>query len=361
MTYTHLGILEMVCALVVIGLEIPTGVFADFLGKKWSVFAGCVLWSAALFIIGVGSTFPVFLAGFLIWGSSDAFLSGAYSALLYDTLKKVEREHEYLKIKGRLLLISSFSLVVGSILGAYIYQVHNRLPWFLNSICILTAAGIILSMKEPYATNTRYTLKNQIEHMKTSLKFSFTHKDIKFLIVFSVLLLMPVSIFTNLAEQPYLISLGFSVVSLGVIYAVTRGIIGAISPFIYRIERKLGEKLSFFLVSSIYSVGFVLLGLLKMPVMVICMTVLYLSRDYTNAVMETYINNHVESQRRATVLSIRGFSLNIAYMVYVLIGGIFLDILPLNTVLVLLGFGTFVITVPYLVLRYRKVQVRGKG
>lgn len=352
MSYTHLGTLELVSASAVIALEIPTGVFADFLGKKWSVFLGCLFWSAALFTIGGGTTFPIFLAGFVFWGIGDAFFSGAYPALLYDTVKKVEK-HEYLRVKGRLLFISSLSLICGSICGGYIYKVNNQLPWIGFGILYGVAALIVSTMKEPYPSNRSYTWRNQVNHLKNSFTFSFTHKEVRFLIVFSVLILMPVSIFTNLAEQPYLVSLGFSITSLGFIFAVTRGLIGLVSNFIYKIERKLGEKLSFFLVTGVYSVIFVLLGLLNIPVMVVLVMILYFSRDYKNALLETYINNHIKSHQRATILSIQSLSLNIAYTVYIFTGGVFLDKFSMNTVLVMLGVTTFVMTMPYLILKYR--------
>ncbi|MBU7046704.1 MAG: MFS transporter, partial [Theionarchaea archaeon] len=315
-------------------------------------FLGCLFWSAALITIGGGTTFPLFLVGFIFWGIGDAFFSGAYPALLYDTVKKAKKE-EYLRVKGRLLFISSLSLICGSISGGYIYEVDKQLPWIGFGILYGVAALIVSTMKEPYPSGRDYTWRNQVTHLKNSFTFSFTHREVRFLIVFSVLILMPVSILTNLAEQPYLISLGFSITSLGFIFAVTRGFIGLVSNFIYKIERKLKEKLSFFLVTGVYSVIFVLLGLFNIPVMVVLVMILYFSRDYKNALIETYINNHIESHQRATVLSIQSFSLNMAYTVYIFTGGVLLDMFSMNTVFMMLGVTTFVMTMPYLILKYR--------
>jgi hypothetical protein len=140
---------------------------------------------------------------------------------------------------------------------------------------------------------------------------------------------------------------------LGVIYAITRGIIGLLSTQIFGIEKMLGEKLSFLLVTLIYSFTFILLGMINMPVMVLFVILLYFTRDYKNALIENYIHRHVNSSQRATILSIKNLMLSIASTIYVLVGGVMLDLLSINTMLILLGFTTLVTVLPCIVWRYK--------
>lgn len=356
LTYTQIGILEFVAGLFAILLEIPTGVFADLIGRKWSVFIACVFWLIAMATIGLGSTFIIFLIGFALWGISESFFSGAISALLYDSLKKTKRENEYLKIRGKMLLLSSLALIFGSILGAYLYGINIRLPWLAYVFTSLITIIIALTMKEPYKSNKKYNLNNQINHIGKSLRFTFTHKEVRWLIIFSVLSIIPVYIFLSLMEQPYLVKIGFSITSLGIIYAMTRGGIGLLATFIFKIENALGEKVSFFLVTLIYAIGFILLGLINLPSVVLILVLIYFARDYQNVLIETYINKHINSKQRATVLSIQNLSISIAITIFVMIGGLFLDIFSLNQVLIVMGILTFITIIPYLISKYKTID-----
>lgn len=355
LSYTQIGILEFVAGLFAILLEIPTGVFADLIGRKWSVFIACIFWVISMAMIGMGSTFIIFLVGFALWGISEAFFSGAISALLYDSLKKTKMEHKYLKIRGKMLLLSSIALIFGSILGAYLYGINIRLPWLVYAFTSLITVIIALTMTEPYKSNKKYNLTNQLDHIGESFKFTFTHKEVRWLIIFSVLSIVPIYIFLSLMEQPYLVKVGFSITSLGIIYAMTRGGIGLLATFIFKIEEKLGEAVSFFLVTLIYAIGFILLGLINLPIVVLILILMYFARDYQNVLIETYINKHINSKQRATVLSIQNLSISIAITISVLIGGLFLDMFSLNQVLIVLGILTFVIIIPYLISKYRTI------
>lgn len=73
--------------------ELPTGAFADMVGRKWSSAAGyfCLGLSATLILVSRG--FSDLLLAVVIGGLGDALLSGALEALMYDSHKQdgVER------------------------------------------------------------------------------------------------------------------------------------------------------------------------------------------------------------------------------------------------------------------------------
>ena len=55
---------------------------------------GAFLYSVAMFLILAEALSPAFLLGYALWNSSTAFVSGADSALLYDSLKAGGRTSE---------------------------------------------------------------------------------------------------------------------------------------------------------------------------------------------------------------------------------------------------------------------------
>src|SRR5213593_4445054 len=99
---TQIGLLESVAWLITAALEVPTGAIADRWGRKASIAIGTFLYAVAMFLILADALSPAFLLGYALWNSSMAFVSGADSALLYDSLKADGRAGDAPIFAGRL-------------------------------------------------------------------------------------------------------------------------------------------------------------------------------------------------------------------------------------------------------------------
>ncbi|MBU0460626.1 MAG: MFS transporter [Nanoarchaeota archaeon] len=353
-SYGQIGILEFAVSMIVILLEIPTGVFSDFIGKRTTLFFGSLFWAFAMFTIGFSSTFLFFLFGFILWGISDSLLSGTKSALVYDTLKRLNREKSYLKIRGISRFVIAISTISASLLGAYLYTADIRLPWFFFGASALVASVFILLSKEPYKNGNKFTIANQIEHTKKSLHFVLSHKIVRWVIIYSALIILPFTIFNNIIKQPYILDIGFQIISLGWITALIYGISGIFSIFSEKIESYVGEKGSFLIITVVHGLGFMLLGFINIQPMLLIIIFIYLSRIYKDNVIEYYINKHTASERRATVLSMQNLAVNIFGAIYVLVGGGLLDIFSINLVLICMGIITLVLSLGYILFKYPK-------
>ena len=69
-------------------LELPTGAFADLIGRKWSTVAGYFVWAAAVVLILTSHGFFQLLVAVIVFGLGDALVSGALEALVYDSHKQ---------------------------------------------------------------------------------------------------------------------------------------------------------------------------------------------------------------------------------------------------------------------------------
>ncbi|MBF0107386.1 MAG: MFS transporter [Deltaproteobacteria bacterium] len=81
--------------------EVPSGVVADFFGRKNTLILAGIIKACYLVVILLGYGYWIFFTGWLLCGISDAFESGADAAFVYDTLQEMGREQEYSKIEGR--------------------------------------------------------------------------------------------------------------------------------------------------------------------------------------------------------------------------------------------------------------------
>jgi len=100
--------------LVAFTFEVPSGLLADRWARRPP--GGC---STAARRCGVRAvdpifpSFPVFAAGFVLWGAGGALGSGAFQALVYDTLAAAGRTSDYPRLIGR-----SRALATGAVLAS---------------------------------------------------------------------------------------------------------------------------------------------------------------------------------------------------------------------------------------------------
>lgn len=82
-------------------LEVPTGVVADYFGRKKSVILGLIFYGIGVLIYGFIPSFYMFLVCEFILALGVALMSGADKALFFDSLKDIGEEKECKKLFGK--------------------------------------------------------------------------------------------------------------------------------------------------------------------------------------------------------------------------------------------------------------------
>jgi MFS family permease len=104
-------------------LEVPSGYFSDRIGRRRTLLiaAMALIGSYACFIIGAG--FWWFAAGQFLLAAGIAMQSGTDTALLYDSLKALEREAEYAGREAQAekwgLIMLALATLSGGVLGMF--------------------------------------------------------------------------------------------------------------------------------------------------------------------------------------------------------------------------------------------------
>ena len=213
-----LGFLFSWFALVQIVAEIPTGYFADKVGKVYSLRLGAFLnvISSTMYVV-----FPnpvgIFIAyGFEALGYS--FFGGASEAILHDTLEAQGRAGQYTKIHSR---IQAASLAINAVLLAVIpltYKIDPRLPFMIGALLYAVLLLVNLNIHEVFAPVV------SIESMSVRRKFGSLAK-FKTVLLFFILLGFISATYTapsdyvslqlkNLHVQPQLLGFVFSASSV---------------------------------------------------------------------------------------------------------------------------------------------------
>ena len=119
-------LLKSVYSIVLVSLDIPTGYLADAWGRKNCLITGCIV----AFGGSLSSTFYAFFIAEILLGIGQSLVSGADSALLYDTMLHYDRENEYLKYEGKVTMIGNFSEAFAGIFGGLLATFSLRLPFY---------------------------------------------------------------------------------------------------------------------------------------------------------------------------------------------------------------------------------------
>ncbi|MHA1931603.1 MAG: MFS transporter [Promethearchaeota archaeon] len=340
LSYTQISSLEAVSSIVFFIITIPCGAFSDLISRNLSILIGTIMVGVSMIIFGVGNSYFIFLSAGFIWALGDGFLNNARGALMYDSVKQIGQEHEYLKISGRANIFSVFPLILSGFLGPIIFLYNPRLPWFLMAGLWLFSIFIVFFLVEPDKDNLDRSFKNYIKKIRDGLKFIHKEKHVFWIMMFSVTMAIPLSFFNEIVSQAYYLEIGFSINDFSIIFPIIYGVASLAASQSFRLTKLLGEQGSFVFIFIIHSVGLILMGLLHTPYILIVIIITYISRDFRWVYGDAYINKYADSKIRATILSIISMTIALFLSFFYIIGGFLTDIFGIFQILLIFGIFT---------------------
>jgi MFS family permease len=304
-------ILQAVYSIAIVLLEIPSGYLADVWGRKRTLLLGAILG-----VIGFGTySFSHGLAGFLlaeiILGIGQSCVSGADSAMLYDSLLEKKAHKRYSLFEGRITSLGNFAESGAAIIGGILATVTLRAPYFAQTLVALIAVPAALTLKEP----SRHKLlinKGFNEILRISKFALFDNRELRRNILFSA--------FTGCATltmawfvQPFFEYQEVDIGYFGILWAGLNLTVAIASFSAYRIEKKVGQRISILLIATGIPAGFILLSFSGLMWGLVVLFLFYLLRGYATPILKDYINRVTGSEVRATVLSVRNFIIRITF------------------------------------------------
>jgi len=124
--------------------EIPTGVFSDLIGRKYTTMLGGLSYTLAGIFYAIGINYWWLVAGAVLGGLGRSFYSGNNDALLYDSLNKSERKEDLEKFLGHIGSAEQWALGIAALLGGILAAKFSfRLVMWLSVIplflCFITS------------------------------------------------------------------------------------------------------------------------------------------------------------------------------------------------------------------------------
>ena len=329
-------LLQAVFSVVIVISEVPSGYMADIIGRKASIVIGSILATAGVGTYSLSYGFWGFLFAEVFLGLSGSFISGADSALLYDSLIEMKCAGDYKKIEGRLTAVGNFSEGIAAIFGGLLALISLRTPFYFETAITFLMIPFAFSLVEP----ARHKLDNSEGNLKSILKIVkyslHDHAEVKWLIMYSSA--MGVSILTMVwFVQPYLKLVGLPLALFGIAWAGLQFSVGIFSFYAHRIEIFVGRKRTLILLVLLTAAGYFLLSIFQSIWAIIFIVMLYFVRGITYPVLKDYINQTITSDIRATVLSVSSLVRRLFFSVFGPIIGWVSDLYSLSTAFMLCG------------------------
>ncbi len=331
--FSNISIYESILAFVIFLFEVPLGALADFIGKRKALIISAVLHGLGFMLMGIMNAPLHYYFIAIIMGLAFSFFSGSDVALLYDSLKRVNREKEYKRIRGRINAIGHVGLVIGVFVGPALYLMNPKLGFLSNGAIYFLGAIVLMTMKEPYQCPHKFTIKKHWQQTIDGLTFSFKHIQVRWVIFYFFLGHIIYELVFTFFQQPVLTNVGIAVEFFGIFFASMIGIRAIGAYFADYIEKFLQENITllFVLLSHVAILWFLASG--NLFVVVPFIGLLYFIYGFEDVILEDYINAHISSNKRATVLSVQSMFHNAMMIFIFVVVGKAIDIFSMGTTL----------------------------
>jgi len=303
MSLTQLGLLETVFHITSFLMEVPTGAIADIFGRKASRILGRAMSLLSVVILLAANDFLWFAVSFIFTALSYNLESGAGDALIYDSLKEIGEEDQYMKISGKKEVFFQVAGIVSFLVGGYMATKSYSIAF---AITIVVGAAVLLqafSFKEPTIGRRRDCGKKDnvfMDQLKESMRVVKGNPRIVSLIVFTeIILTFCTCIFFYL--QNFLKADGYNEAAIGVICAATYVASALVAPQVHKIEKVMKEQ-GILLIIPFVTVA-CLWGIALSAYHYVFFIVLMVTEEIVYVAMSDYINKMIPSENRATILS----------------------------------------------------------
>jgi MFS family permease len=346
LTLEQFALLNVIWALTIVLLEVPSGALADTVGRRNLLICTAVFMVVEISLLCFAPRgnphllFAIFLVNRVLSGSAEAAASGADEALAYDSLKKEGDTKDWGLVLVKQMRFQSIGFIIALSVGGAVYDpslmgrvahwlglnvnlnqdITLRFPLFLTLGTAIMALLAALRMKETIpADREKVSGKKCEESLIQALKLTLQAGRWILKTPFALMIISTGLIFDHIIRM--LMTLSSQYYRLIDLPEATFGLIGSglalLGLFVPYVALKL-VKLRTPRFNLGIMAGLTLTGLLGMTLflpilgllpMVLLYSVMFLLSFFTSH----YLNRITSSTQRATVLSFKGVSFNLAY------------------------------------------------
>lgn len=304
-------VLKAIYSIAIVAMEIPSGWMADVWGRKKTLILGSILGSLGFLIYSFSFGFLAFVVAEIILGIGHSFVSGADSAMLYDSLKAEQESDKYIREEGRITSVGNFAEAIAGIAGGFLAAISLRTPFYFQFGVAAIAIPAALTLIEPevHSKEHIHSIRLLIKNIRKTL---LQDQNLRISILISSVTGTATLTFAWLV-QPFFEAIGLPVEMFGVFWTALNLTVGVSSVFAHRFVQFLGRSWSLLLVILLLSAGYVFSGITISRWGLAFLFLFYFVRGIATPIFKNYINEFTKSEVRATMLSVRNFLIRIVF------------------------------------------------
>lgn len=353
MSLSRVYLMESICIIGLMALEIPSGAIADMLGRRLTLLLGAIIFFVKMIINASAVNEAMIWLGNILWVIGYSLISGADSSMLYDSLKYLGRESEFKKICGRAAGWRLFCMAVGSLVVGYLAEVNLRLPAAVSCLCLLITIPAAYYFHDPPNLVTKnYRIKDHLELMKKSVMYVVGHSYIKWIILFGALIAV-VSKIWFFTYNPYFKLVDLPLRYYGWIFFLMNIVAALSSHQAHHLDRWLGNVGSILLMVIFLGIPILIMSHILVVQSVFLILFANVVRGYIGPFSDHLLHDYLSTSNRATALSVKSAIISLMQVIGLGIFGWLLSRHSLPNCLNVLGWVTLIFGLFFMVFYFR--------
>ncbi len=292
--------------------EVPTGLIADRIGRKWSIVLAMALQVIGEVLYLFSRDYWAFAGIAVIAGVGFAFSSGAVEALIYDTLPVDPedarvRDAAMKRAMGFVGFAYQLAFFLAPIAGSFLLPVYTLRRFLFVVLLTACSVGVALlvafTLHEP-AKPYRHVEQSSLQLLREGVVQLRTNRRLQWLLLIAIFTATFSMILVGL-YQPYFSQAGIPAFGMGWAFAIGALLAALGERYVYKVEAWLGPRLGLWVVTILPGFCYLLFALVTaVPLIFLFFVLTYGSATLKNPLLSAYQNALIAPQQRATVLSL---------------------------------------------------------
>lgn len=308
---------EMIYAVTIVLLEVPTGVMADRWGRKRMLVLSALLGCGEFVLLLAAEEFWHFALVVLLAGVSRSAASGAENALLYESLSQQGRASSFEKELGRLNVFDFAAAIIAALCGSMLAgRFGLELNYWLSLGSTVIALLVSLLLKEPARAGCSVPEEAAIpfrQYVAESLRFFRTNPGVR-TVVLSGMVTGSALGFIDEFWQLYANRLGTPVVFFGLLSAALMVLRMPGNLLAHALVSRFNYRLPLIAVTAVFAIGFTVAALSRDYIGLTAMLAVCFFSGVMEPVAAGYVHHRTDSSMRATIDSFQSLGLNLLHL-----------------------------------------------
>ncbi len=301
---------EIIFAITVVLLEVPTGIIADKWGRKKMIVLSSLLQCCEFIILVFATDFWHFAAAIFLAGIGRSTSSGSENALLYDSLKENGKEQAFEKYFGRLNVCDFISAIIAAMCGSFLASRFGfQLNYWISFVSSLVSVWMALLLIEPAGKSITNNSIEVRKYIKTSVTFFRKNPEVC-LVVLSGMVIGAALSFIDEFWQLYLNRLKIPVLYFGLFSTVIMLLRLPGNIIAYHLKNRFRYRGILVSVTVVFSSGFLYVSVIKDFTSLGAIFIICLFSGIMEPITAGYLHHRIDSSMRATIDSFQSLGLN---------------------------------------------------